>query len=82
MAKPNKGSKVRNRKKTAKLKAKRKAKLRRAHGKSLTPKQRRKLIGKRVVGRSRTRIKHRGGNRSTRKGAPKGRKRVMTARTR
>lgn len=61
---------VRNRRKTAKLKAGKKAKLRRAHGKALRPKQRRRLKKKTVVGRGRTRIfGARGKNRSKRKAA-------------
>jgi len=81
MAKPKKG-KVRNRRKTARLKAKRKSKLRRAHGKALTPKQRRRLAGKASAGRGRVRLKMRGKNRSVRKGASMGAKPQPRARTR
>ena len=62
-------AKIKNRRKTARLKAGKKAKLRRAHGKRLSPNQRRKLKKKNVVGRGRTRLKSRGKNRSTRKAA-------------
>ncbi len=82
MAKPKKGGKVRNRRKTARLKAKRKSKLRRAHGKALTPKQRKRLKKVLSVGRGRVRLKNRGKNRSTRKGASMGAKAQPKKRTR